>query len=238
MDAVILAAGKGTRMLPLTWDIPKPLLLIQGRPLLEWSLLVLRPLADRVTVVVGYLQDQIGAYMRQQTIFADYMLVEQPEPLGTGHAIQCCRPYLSHESFIVINGDDLYGVSGLRQLAATQAGLLGAPRYEASKWGVLVTNGDGSLSRVHEKPPEGLYPLPTLVNTGAYKLNDRIFDFSLTPSSRGEYEITDYVTWLAGQQALRVVRSDFWFPVGTPDDLAQAQNLELPPVRTSEQPTN
>lgn len=225
-----MAAGKGTRMLPLTQDTPKPLLTVQGRPLLEWSLLNLQPLVERVMVVAGYLQEQIAAYMQSQSLFEDYVLVEQPEALGTGHALHCCQPYLIDESFIVLNGDDLYGAAGLRELAITQAGILGAPRHEASRWGVLVTNGDGSLIRVHEKPAEGLYPLPVLVNTGAYKLNRRIFDYSLPLSSRGEYEITDYVTWLANQQPVCVIPSEFWFPVGTPGDLAQAQRLSLQQV--------
>ncbi len=225
-----MAAGKGTRMLPLTQNTPKPLLTVQGRPLLEWSLLSLRPLVDRVIVVVSYLREQVYDYMGQQRLFDQYILVEQAQPLGTGHALQCCRPHLKDEAFIVMNGDDLYGAAGLHELATTQAGILGAPRQEASKWGVLVRGGDDSLIRVHEKPPEGLYPLPVLVNTGAYKLNQGIFDFTLPLSSRGEYEITDYVTWLASQQPMHVVQSDFWFPVGTPDDLAQAQGLSLEQV--------
>lgn len=214
-------------MLPLTQDIPKPLLMIQGRPLMEWSLLGLRPLVERVLVVAGHLYQQIDVYMQQQTLFDDYIVVKQPQPLGTGQALQCCQPYLRGDSFIVMNGDDLYGTIGLGQLATGEAGLLGAPRHEVSRWGVLVTNGDGSLARVHEKPPDGLYPVPVLVNTGAYKLNRRIFDFTLPLSSRGEYEITDYVTWLASQQPIRVVQSDFWFPVGTPDDLEKAQRFDL-----------
>jgi NDP-sugar pyrophosphorylase family protein len=228
LDGIILAAGKGTRMLPLTLHKPKPLLVVQGRPLLEWSLLSLRPVADRVIVVVAYLKDQIDAYMRQQDVFSEYVLVEQqPEPLGTGHALQCCAPYVRNDTFMVINGDDLYNAPGLRKLAAAPTGVLGAERFDSALWGVLVKDRESALIRIHEKPPEGLYTLPVLVNTGAYKLNCHVFEHRLQASSRSEYEITDYVTWLAGKQAVQVVQTDFWYPVGTPADLEQAQQLEI-----------
>ena len=88
MDGVILAAGKGTRMRPLTLKTPKPLMDLQGRPILAWSLMSLRRIVDRLLVVVSYLKAQIEAFMARQTFFGDYTLVEQlPSPLGTAHAL-------------------------------------------------------------------------------------------------------------------------------------------------------
>ena len=109
MDGIILAGGIGKRMRPLTLTTPKPLLQLQGHPILAWSLMSLRGVVERVLIVVHYLKNQIAAYMAAQTIFAEYQLVEQlPEPLGTGHALHCCRAQLRSDDFLVINGDDLF----------------------------------------------------------------------------------------------------------------------------------
>lgn len=228
MDAIILAGGKGTRMQPLTANTPKPLLKVQGKPILEWSLLSLPNTVDRVLVVVNYLRERVDEYMRQQDIIRDYVLVEQqPQPMGTGHAIQCCQPHLKADTFLVINGDDLYSAASLGELAAKPLGILGALRDTSAKWGVLVTSGDDKLLRIHEKPAEGTYPLPVSVNAGAYKFDRRIFDHPIALSIRGEYEITDYVSYLATVTDFRIVQSTFWYPIGTPEDLSQAQNLDL-----------
>lgn len=228
MDAIILAGGKGTRMRPLTNDTPKPLLPVQGRPILEWSLRSLRPSADRVLVVAKYLKEQIEAFMRSQTVFERWQIVEQlPEPLGTGHAVQCCRPYLESEAFLVINGDDLFGTAPLTRLAQTEAGVLALLLDEASQYGVLVTDDSGRLQRIHEKPAPGTYPPPMKVNIGAYKLTQAIFDYELPLSQRGEYELTDYVTYLASRLPVQVVVSDYWLPIGNLADYDRAQSADL-----------
>lgn len=228
MDAIILAGGKGTRMQPLTNTIPKPLLQVQGRPILEWSLLSLPAEVDHVMVVVNYLAEQVAEYMERQSIITSYSLVEQqPKPLGTGHAVQCSRPHLHSNEFMVLNGDDLYDSASLAALAEQPIGILGATRDNASKWGVLVVGENNQLSRIHEKPPEGMYPNPVLVNAGVYKFDSRIFEYELPLSSRGEYEITDYMTYLASSTEVSIVPGQFWNPIGTPQDLEQAQTLDI-----------
>jgi UDP-N-acetylglucosamine diphosphorylase / glucose-1-phosphate thymidylyltransferase / UDP-N-acetylgalactosamine diphosphorylase / glucosamine-1-phosphate N-acetyltransferase / galactosamine-1-phosphate N-acetyltransferase len=228
MDAIIMAAGKGTRMQPLTETTPKPLLMLQGQPILHWSLQGLRTVADRVLVVVSYLGEQIEAYMQQQGIFSDYAIVRQtPKPLGTGHALQCCQPHLHSDAFMVLNGDDLYNVSALQRLAATSTGLLAVWKDDPTKYAAVIRNDDDSLQRLHEKPPEGMYTPPVLVNIGGYKLDQSIFAHELELSARGEYELTDYVTYLAGQKPMAVIEADFWQPIGYPHDLDAAQKLDL-----------
>ena len=228
MDGIILAGGKGTRMQPLTFDTPKPLLEVQGKPILEWSLMGMRPVVDHVLIVVKYLKEQIEAFMARQTIFEQYTLVEQlPEPLGTGHALMCCAQHLRSRDFLVQNGDDLFGARDLAKLAAVPLGILTIPRNDPEKYGVAVMDNDGRLSRLHEKPEPGTYPLPVQANIGAYKMDTRIFDYDLPRSPRGEYEITDYVSWLAANYAVEVVPADFWFPIGSPEDLDAAQQVDI-----------
>jgi len=155
------------------------------------------------------------------------VLVEQlPQPLGTGHAVACCRPHLQSDQFIVLNGDDLFSPKGISDLAQTPLGLLGVEREDAAQYGVIVTDQTDRVLRLHEKPPADLYPSPVLVNIGAYKFDARIFDYAIPMSARGEYEITDTVSWLAGRARVQAIRSDFWFPIGTPENLADAQFLD------------
>jgi len=216
-------------MRPLTDDTPKPLLKVRGKPILEWSLLSLRPVAAHVLVVAKYLKPQIEAYMATQTIFEHYTIVEQtPQPLGTGHAVQCCQPHLKSDSFLVVNGDDLYDTESLQRLADAQAGLLAANKDDQSRWGVLVTDEDGRLLHIHEKPDEGTYPLPVQINIGAYKLTNAVFEYDLPLSEQhGEYLLTDYVTYLAERTPMQVISAAFWLPIGTVDDYEQAQNIQL-----------
>jgi UDP-N-acetylglucosamine diphosphorylase / glucose-1-phosphate thymidylyltransferase / UDP-N-acetylgalactosamine diphosphorylase / glucosamine-1-phosphate N-acetyltransferase / galactosamine-1-phosphate N-acetyltransferase len=228
MDCIILAGGKGTRMMPLTANTPKPLLMLHDQPILEWSLRTLRPAADRVIVVVKYLKEQIEAFMQTQTIFDDYALVEQlPQPLGTGHALMCCQSHLYSHEFIVVNGDDLFHAGAIQELARHPLGLLTVDRDDPTKYGVVVIDDQENVVKLHEKPPRGLYTPPVKINIGAYKLNRTIFDYDLPLSERGEYELTDYVSWLAQREKIRAVHSDFWMPIGSPEDLYAAREMPV-----------
>jgi NDP-sugar pyrophosphorylase family protein len=230
MDAVILAAGKGLRMRPLTETTPKPLLPLQGRPILDWSLGALPPSVDRVLVVVHYLAEQIEAYLRSQTHFREWVAVPQGEARGTGDAFRACRPHLRSERFLVMNGDDLYGAADLADLATGEAGVLCQTVNDPENWGIAVRRPDGSLERLVEKP-KGL-PSPQLANAGAYAFPREVFDVELKLSERGEYEITDFVTSLAARRPVRVVPARFWLPIGTPKALEDAQSADLATAMT------
>ena len=151
MDGIILAGGVGTRMRPLTLNTPKPLLTLQDQPILAWSLLSLRGIVDRVLIVVHYLKSQIADFMAEQTLFADYALVEQlPTPLGTGHALQCCRERLNSDDFLVINGDDLFASHALRELSRQPFGILSAQRTDYHLYGVILRDETGDF-RCHRR---------------------------------------------------------------------------------------
>src|SRR5262245_33655714 len=107
MDAIILAAGLGTRLRPHTLQTPKPLLPVQGRPILDWTLGALPKEVDRVLVVTHYLGERIEEYLRRQTHFAQWQTVHQENPRGTGDAVLACREQVLSERFLVLNGDDL-----------------------------------------------------------------------------------------------------------------------------------
>ena len=228
MDGVILAGGEGTRMRPLTLSTPKPLLQLQDRPILEWSLMSLRGIVERVLIVVHYLKSQIAEFMARQRLFADYALIEQsPRPLGTGHAVLCCRERLQSDDFLVINGDDLFGRSALRALSRQAYGILSARRLDYERYGVIVKNATGAFQAIDEKPPRDRYPAPAPCSIGAYKFRADVFEYPLEKTARSEYEISDYMTAAARDHTVTVVDSPFWLPIGDPPALEAAQKADI-----------
>src|SRR5437660_3394728 len=210
MDAIILAAGLGTRLRPRTVATPKPLLPVRGRPILDWALGARPASVDRVVVVVNYLAEQIEAYLRGQTHFGEWRAVRQEQPRGTGDALRGCREHLRSERFLVVNGDDLYGAADLAALAPCEAGLLVQPVDEPRRFGIAFLKPDGTLDRLVEKPDlDGRH----LANTGAYLFPADVFQTELKVSKRGEYEITDYVTAVAGVRPVHAIEAGFWLPI-------------------------
>jgi NDP-sugar pyrophosphorylase family protein len=224
MDAIILAAGKGTRLRPHTNTTPKPLLLVQGRPILDWIIEALPPV-ERLVVVVNYLADQIETYLAKQTHVRNWSTVRQAEPRGTGDALMACKGQVTAEKVMVLNGDDLIGRADLAALAAVPMGILAHAVDEPKSYGIIFRNPNGTLNRVVEKP-EGLTP-PQLANIGGYMFPKSVFDLTLPLSPRGEYEITDAVSQLAAKGAFRVVEAKYWLPIGTIEQWEAAQRADV-----------
>ncbi|HLW66275.1 MAG TPA: nucleotidyltransferase family protein [Gemmataceae bacterium] len=230
MDVILLAAGLGTRLRPHTLTTPKPLLPVQGRPLLDWILGALPREVDRVIVVVNYLAEQIEAYLKTQQHVPKWTTVRQQQPKGTGDALRCCRSHVQSERFLVLNGDDLYGAEDLRRLSEKPAGLLVHAVDEPSKFGIVFTRPDGTLEKLVEKPKlEGRQ----MANIGAYLFPRRALDIDLPLSARGEYEITDTVSAIAKEQPFFAVPANFWLPIGTVEAWEAAQGADLRPVEKS-----
>lgn len=224
MDAVILAAGLGTRLRPHTLHTPKPMLPVQGRPILDWLLAALPVEIDRLLVVVHYLAEQVESYLRLQMRFKEWLTVFQDQPRGTGDALRRCRELIRSDRLLVINGDDLYGARDLAALARCSAGLLVHPVAEPRRYGIAFLRPDGTLEKLVEKPDlDGR----RLANTGAYLFPASVFDIELTLSPRGEYEITDYVSTLAARQRVEVVEAKYWLPIGTEEAWNAAQREDL-----------
>lgn len=242
MDAIILAAGKGTRLRPHTETTPKPLLPVQGRPILDWIIGALPPV-ERLVVVVNYLAEQIEAYLAQQAHVRNWATVRQTEPRGTGDALMSCKGAITGDKVspvqpgcagaqeardgrvMVLNGDDLIGRADLAKLAQVPMGILARPVDKPEDYGVIFRNPDGTLQRIAEKP-KGLAP-PQLANIGGYVFPRRVFDLALPLSPRGEYEITDAVSQLAATGPFHVVAADYWLPIGNVEQWNAAQTADV-----------
>jgi NDP-sugar pyrophosphorylase family protein len=226
MDAVILAAGLGTRLRPHTNTTPKPLLPVQGRPILDWIIGALPPEVDRLIVVTNYLAEQVDAYLAGQQHVRNWHTVRQAVPRGTGDALRSCQPHVTSDRFLVLNGDDLYGAADLADLASKPAGVLAHPVDDPRKFGVVFARKDDPalMERIEEKPDvDG----PALANIGAYVFPRSVFDIELTLSKRNEYEITEAVDRLAKAGPLHIVRATFWLPIGTVEAWQAAETADL-----------
>ena len=228
MDAIILAAGVGKRLQPHTLTTPKPLLPVQGRPILDWIIGALPPV-DRLVVVVNYLAEQIEDYLAKQTHVRNWTTVRQKEPRGTGDALMSCKDSVTSDRVMVLNGDDLIGRADLAKLAAVPMGILAHPIDQPDQFGILFRNPDGTLEKVVEKP-KGL-TAPQLANIGGYVFPRSVFDLTLPLSPRNEYEITDAVSQLAAGGAFHVVEASYWLPIGTNEALAAAQTADISPAK-------
>ena len=217
MKAVILAAGQGLRMRPLTLDRPKPLVEVAGKPLIERLVLNLPKEIDELIIVVGYLANKVEDYCGDNFLGKKVTYVFQREYLGTAHALKLCRPYLNNERFLVLCADDLYGKKGLENLLKHRLAVLALEHVEPKRFGVIEME-NGYLKRILEKPEE---PPTNLVNTGAMILDDKVFDYEIEKSKSGEYYLTDLVNLVARDRKVKVERADFWVPVGTPDDVVK-----------------
>jgi len=217
MDAIVLAAGEGTRMGPLTSEQPKALVTVAGQPLLAHGFDALLSVGvSRLVVVVGYRGDDIvdcyGNSYRETPI--EY--VEQADQLGTAHALQRAMPAVE-APFVVLHGDNVcranLGAVVERHRETDAAATLlveSVSREQARTTGVVETDGDGRVTGLVEKPDE---PPSTLVSRGFYAFGDAIGPAldRIEPSPRGEYEITDAVDDLR-QRGHRVetVELDGW----------------------------
>lgn len=229
--AVIMAAGKGTRMLPLTENMPKHLIKVAGKPFLAHILDRLKAAGfTDVGIIVGYKAEMIEEFLKNSEYNAH--LIHQPEPQGTGQALILARTFTDQSPFVAMGGDNLWSEADLASIGKDD-GFCYISAIEVdnpSKFGVLEVSG-GFLKRIHEKPE---VPPGNLINTGLYKFTSDIYDEleQIKPSERGELELTDAITSLAAQKKVKVeVVKDYWLDLGCLDDLPKVsaflENLKI-----------
>ena len=230
--AVLLAAGRGERLWPLTSTRPKPLVpLPGGETLLTRLMRQLRGLVDGYLVVVspGPLGRMVAERIAEEGYVAE--TVVQEEPLGTGHAALVGLRALPRgvDEALIVNGD-MFTERGLFEalVAAGAPAVAGVRHPEPWNYGVLAPEGS-CLRRVEEKPPNP--PPGAVVNAGAYLVPRRVFEELLAetrPSPRGEVEITDALRELAARTCVKLVQGNwFWLDVGRPWDLFTAYSQVL-----------
>jgi UDP-N-acetylglucosamine diphosphorylase / glucose-1-phosphate thymidylyltransferase / UDP-N-acetylgalactosamine diphosphorylase / glucosamine-1-phosphate N-acetyltransferase / galactosamine-1-phosphate N-acetyltransferase len=233
IDVVVLCAGRGERLRPLTDSIPKSLVVVAGQPILGWCL---KGLAEegfvRVICVTGYLSNLISDYAGDGGRFGlELVYCKQDQARGTGDALFCARSAIRSDPFVVIYGDTVFPHlrAVLRDLLTSPTPkIVGARVEDASRYGLLQVGdqpGATTLRSVREKIKGAG---PGLVNAGLYLLPGDIMEVlaGQPVSSRGELELPSAVEVLARSEVgVVIVTTDEWLDVGTPDSVAAANWL-------------
>jgi len=231
MQAVVPAAGEGTRLRPLTADRPKGLVDVAGKPLLTHCFETLLDIgATELIVVIGYRGEQIRAHYGDTFEGVPVTYARQGEPRGLAHALLRAESHVEGP-FVQLHGDSILranpgDVLARRRETDADAVLLvdEVSREEARRGGVCVTDDEGRLKRVVEKPE---YPPSTLVQTSFFAFSPRIFEAcrAVDPSERGEYELPDALTYLLETGGrVETVRLDGWrVNVNAPEDVDAAE---------------
>ena len=233
MQTVVLAAGEGTRMRPLTAGQPKPMLPVAGRPLLEHTLdRAVEAGASRLIVVVGYEADRVRDHFGSQHHGIDLEYAVQHEQRGTADAVSAAAPLLDAEPFVVLNGDALYDQGSLETLYSNGPAV-GSYRVDnPSSYGVLRLDerDDTRVRGVVEKPAN---PDSNLINTGAYVFPaDAQELLGVEASERGELELTDVLEAVCNRESVTAVPFDRWLDVGRPWELLAANEWLLESLST------
>ncbi len=230
MKAVILAAGEGTRMRPLTSSIPKVMLPVANKPMLEHIVdSAIEAGIDGFVFITGYHEEAIKQYFGngdKWNVTIDH--VHQEEQLGTANAIGYAKGHVK-DKFIVLNGDVLVSSSHIKHMIERKENaVITVKRVDnPSDFGVIETDGNKVINII-EKPE---IPPTDLANAGIYLFSETIFDLieQTTLSSRGEYEITDSLQMLINGDAEvgYEILEEEWIDIGRPWDMLDANAVLL-----------
>ena len=227
MQAVILVGGEGTRLRPLTYATPKPMVPLFGVPFLERSISRLRDAGVReVILAAGYLPEALVDHFGDGSRFGiSVTYVVEESPLGTAGALRNVADRIDG-AFFVLNGDVLTSLD-LRSMLAYHRhkggdGVLHAIRVEdPSAFGCIVHDGAGRIIRFVEKPPRAEAPTDE-INAGTYLLERRVLDGIPTGRSVSIERETFPALIAAGGALYAFTTDDYWLDVGRPQQYVQA----------------
>lgn len=238
MKAIIPAAGLGTRLRPLTFTRPKPVLRVAGKPIIRHAIETLAEagITEIGIVVSDITRGEIQHAVRELTD-VNITMINQHEQLGLGHAVLTAKNWIGDNDFCVYLGDNLFEHGAIpfverfkRERPAGLIALVEVPDPRA--FGVAELAGD-QIIRLVEKPKN---PPSNFAVAGLYCFQSKIFSVleTLSPSSRGEYEITDGIQGLIdqGDNIVGQHAPGWWKDTGRPDDLLDANRLLLERITT------
>jgi len=228
--AVVLAAGRGTRMRELTAAFPKPMIEVRGKPVLQHIVEGLRDAgARRFLIIVGYHAEMVRNFFgngQRHNVDIDY--VTQTVQDGTGRVVNLARSFAGDAPFILSYGDILVSAVNYKRVVDlpndVEAIITVMRGEDVSKGGAVFVNEQMELVDLREKPKPG-EPTSPWYNAGLYAFRPSIFEFiaRLKPSPRGEYELTDAIRDLAhsGKTVKALELTGEWADVRDPEILAR-----------------
>jgi len=232
--AVLLAAGRGTRMRELTTDLPKPMIEVRSKPILQHMVEGLREADVRqFLIIVGYRADAVQNFFGDGSRYnIEIQYATQVVQDGTGRVVDLARNFAGDSPFVLNYGDILVDPANyerLLDLPDDVEAIISVKRGEdVSKGGAVFVNDQMELVDLREKPEPG-EPTSPWYNAGLYAFRPSIFDFTakLKPSPRSEYELTDAVRDLArsGKKVQALELAGAWADVRDPEILAKLNQL-------------
>ena len=235
MKGLILSGGKGTRLYPLTYTSAKQLIPVANKPVLFRVIESIRDAGiTDIGIVVGDTAEEIKtAVGRGGRWGVQITYIHQEQPLGLAHAVKVSQDFLGEDRFVMFLGDNVIqgGISGLIEQFAesdwnSQIVLTRVSHPE--QYGVAELNGEGRIVQLIEKPKQ---PPSDLALVGIYMFDHHIHEAvdNITPSWRGELEITDAIQWLVEHdyQVYPYVHRGWWIDTGRPGDIPEANSLVL-----------
>ncbi|ACZ89205.1 glucose-1-phosphate thymidylyltransferase [Streptosporangium roseum] len=235
MKALVLAGGKGTRLRPLTHTSAKQLVPVANKPVLYYGLEAIRDAGiTGVGVIVGDTGREVQSAVGDGSAFGlDVTYIHQEAPLGLAHCVLIAREFLADEPFVMYLGDNFLvdGITGLvdsfRQ-ADYDAQILLTKVAEPQFYGVAELGPDGEIIGLEEKPE---HPRSDLAIVGVYTFSPAIHEAvrAISPSARGELEITDAITWLIdnGRRVHSHFVSGYWRDTGRLQDMLECNRIVL-----------
>ena len=212
----------------LTNDSPKPMLKINGKPILEYTLNNLPEEISEVIFITGYKGDLIKSYFGDEHKGKKIKYIIQEDLNGNAAALHLAREFLG-ETFLVLYGDDLYQKSDLEKLIKNEPpAFLAKELDEPGRFGVCKTDSEGYLLEIIESGTPRDESIK-LVNVGAYLLNKKIFDYPLVKKStkidEKEFGLPQTLAMMAKDYKIKVEKAEFWQPVGYPEDILKAEKI-------------
>lgn len=220
MQAVILAGGKGTRLAPLTYTVPKPLLPLSGKPVLDHLLDRLPSEIDDIIVVTGHLGELIEEDVAHKKL--PVRTVRQAGIGGTYGALMSARPLLTNR-FLVVNGDDLYDTKELASFI-THERAFGVYTGTLSGYHAIETDAN-SVVRAMKPPTPEETTKGFRIATGSYVLDENFFTLPPTQMKNGEYGIPHTLLAHPERYPMTAVSFSWWMPLNTPEDFRRAEEL-------------
>ena len=223
MQCVVLAAGKGTRLRPLTETTPKPLVKVAGKTLLDHIVGALPSAVDELIIVTGYLGEQIREYCGEEFHGRKVTYITQEEQNGTAKALWLCKDLIKGR-FLFMFADDIHGKNDLARAVSYSRSLLVAQVDTPEKFGVVVRRPDGTLAQMIEKPQ---HAPSNCASTGAMVLDQNIFDYEPQESEtiKGEFYLTEVIERYSKDFPVAVVEQTTWIPIASVADVERANGL-------------
>ena len=221
MQCVILAAGNGKRLRPLTEDKPKPLVKVSGKCLIDHVVEALPSSVDELIIVIGYNGEMIKEHCGDEFLGRKVTYVNQEEQRGTGHALWLCKDYIKGR-FLFMFSDDIHGKEDVARVVSYTRSMLVFTTDTPESFGIVVRNPDGTLGDFVEKPT---HAPSNLASTGVFVLDEHIFEYKPEVESGGEYCHTDMIVEYAKKYPIAVVEQKLWIPIGYPEDIKKAEEI-------------